>query len=201
MIPLLSLNHIKSGYNNLPVIEDISLHIDGGEMWGIIGPNGAGKTTLIKTISGLLKPLQGSVKINNRELKKINHRQRAQKIAVVKQSMTPAFITVYDYLMLGRHPYFKNFQFRESKQDRDTVKQYLKLTNIEKYAGHYINQLSGGELQLAQIARAFIQQPELLLLDEPTAHLDITHQIKILDLLLKQNRENGLTVIMIQHDL
>lgn len=128
-------------------------------------------------------------------------REKAQRIAVVSQNTEILDITVEDYVMMGRMPYRKQFHFFESKNDFEIAEEYMKLTNVLHLRTKLMSQLSGGEQQLAAIARALTQQPHLLLLDEPTSHLDITHQVQILNLIQKLNTQLNLTVLIIIHDL
>ena len=192
---------LSCGYGNQIVLDKIDFKIKSGEMLGVIGPNGCGKTTLLKTISGFLKPLAGSMQLKGRDLNQCPMATVSRSLAVVNQNPAPISISVKEYVTMGRLPYFKKFQFFECPEDRIIIEQNLELTDSTKNMHRSMNELSGGERQLAQIARALTQQPEILLLDEPTSHLDITHQIRILDLVRKLNKESGLTVIMVIHDL
>lgn len=192
---------LKCGYGNGFHIKGVSLEISKGELVGIIGPNGSGKTTLFKGISGDLKAKQGEILLDGEILHKLNLKQRAKKVAVVSQFQEVAAITVEDFVMMGRLPYRQRFQFFESSKDSDLVKKYMKQTGVYKHRKKLMSQLSGGEQQLAAIAQALCQEPQLLLMDEPTSHLDITHQVKVLNLIQKLNSEMGLTVLLIIHDL
>src|SRR5690554_7187190 len=128
-------------------------------------------------------------------------RSKARRIAVVSQFVDAADISVEDYVLLGRLPYRAPFQFFEPQRDVLLARKYMRLTGIWKHRKKYLSQLSGGEQQLAAIAQALTQEPELLLLDEPTSHLDITHQVQVLNLIQRLNKELKLTVLMIIHDL
>lgn len=183
------------------MLEEISFEIKKGDFVGIIGPNGSGKTTLFKGISGELNTLAGSSRLNGEFIQKMNLKQRAQNLAVVTQNIEVGSMTVEEYVLMGRIPYRKQFQFFETKSDIAIAEKYMELTGVNALKNKFMNVLSGGEQQLAGIARALTQEPELLLLDEPTSHLDITHQVQTLNLIRRLSEQLGLTVLMIIHDL
>ena len=168
---------------------------------GIIGPNGSGKTTLFRGISGELSTLKGRIILNGQQTQKMSLREKARNIAVVTQQIEAGNMTVEEYVLMGRIPYQRQFQFFETADDIAIAEKYMKLTGIDNLRDKNMNSLSGGEQQLAGIARALTQEPELLLLDEPTSHLDITHQVQILNLIQRLREELSLTVLMIIHDL
>lgn len=182
-------------------LSDIGFSMQKGSFTGIIGPNGSGKTTLFRGITGALPTLRGEVLLRGKNLQTMSLKGRAQNIAIVSQFVDTDQISVEDYVLLGRIPYHRQFQFFESKNDFSIARKYMELTDVYQYKDKLMTELSGGEQQRAAIARALTQEPELLLLDEPTAHLDITHQVKILDLLNRLNQEMELTVLMVIHDL
>jgi len=128
-------------------------------------------------------------------------KEKAQNVAIVTQNIEVGSMTVEEYVLMGRIPYRSQFQFFETKEDISIANKYLELTGVTRLKDKYMNALSGGEQQLAGIARALTQEPELLLLDEPTSHLDITHQVQILNLIRRLSHDLGLTVLMIIHDL
>ena len=198
---MLQIDQLKCGYGNKFHISEITFHVPRGGFTGIIGPNGSGKTTLFRGISAELEPDRGVVMVNGRDVKKMNQRERAQHMAIVTQEIEDANITVEDYVLMGRLPYRRPFQFFETKEDYRIAHKYLKLTDVFRLKDKFMYQLSGGEKQLAAIARALTQEPKLLLLDEPTSHLDITHQVQVLNLIQRLNSQLGLTVLMIIHDL
>ncbi len=189
------------GYPGKFVLEAVHFEIKKGDFVGIIGPNGSGKTTLFNGISGELATLSGSTRLNGKSIQKMSLKERAQNIAVVTQNIEVGSMTVEEYVLMGRIPYRKQFQFFETKTDIEIAEKYMKLTGVTPLRDKHMNALSGGEQQLAGIARALTQEPELLLLDEPTSHLDITHQVQILNLIRRLSNELGLTVLMIIHDL
>ena len=201
MYRVMQINNIFSGYSDNEILHGVSFAAAKGELIGIIGPNGCGKTTLLRTLTGILKPSHGEILIEDKKLSKLSHRHIAKNIAVVTQSIDPVAMTVYDYVLMGRFPYHSRFQFFDRKDDYELAEKYMKLTDVYTLKDKFMSEISGGERQRAQVARALVQQPLILLLDEPTSHLDITHQIKILDLIKRLNRELKLTVIMVIHDL
>ncbi|MEN6569091.1 MAG: ABC transporter ATP-binding protein [Rikenellaceae bacterium] len=195
------IDNISCGYGNKFKISEISISVNQGNFLGIIGPNGSGKTTLFRAITGDLKIESGSIKLNGKNLKKFSQKERAQNIAIVTQDIESPDITVEDYVLMGRLPFHKGYQFFESKEDVRVAEKYMTMTAVNKMKNKYLSQLSGGERQMVAITRALVQEPKLLLLDEPTSHLDIALQIQILNLVQQLNAELGLTVLMIIHDL
>lgn len=198
---ILTADNISCGYGEKPVIEDISFSIEQGELVGIIGPNGSGKTTLLRAISRILKPKSGKVTFTGKDIWQMRYRDLARSVAVVSQRFQSSWMSVEEFVLMGRIPYFDRFQFIESRRDREIAQKYIDLTGIAHLREKQMEEISGGERQLAQIAKALTQEPELLLLDEPTSHLDITHQVGMLDLIKRLNRELGITVVMVLHDL
>lgn len=195
------IEDFSCGYPGKFVLDAVSFEIKKGDFVGIIGPNGSGKTTLFNGISGELPTLSGRAKLNGESIQKMSLKQRAQNIAVVTQNIEVGSMTVEEYVLMGRIPYRRQFQFFETKSDIEIAEKYMNLTGVTPLKKKYMNALSGGEQQLAGIARALAQEPELLLLDEPTSHLDITHQVQILNLIRQLSNELSLTVLMIIHDL
>lgn len=198
---LLTLRNVTTGYRKEPVLKGIDLSIAKSDLAGVIGPNGSGKTTLLKAATRVLRPWQGEIMLNERSIWGVSQKEMAREIAVVSQTLEPVMMTVYEYILLGRFPYYKEFQLFGSKEDERIAYKYMDLTDTMRLKDAPMNEISGGERQLAQIARALTQEPDILFLDEPTAHLDITHQVKILDLIKRLNGALGLTVVMVLHDL
>jgi iron complex transport system ATP-binding protein len=195
------IEDFSCGYPGRFVLHDISFEIEKGQFVGIIGPNGSGKTTLFKGISGELATLNGRSMLNGSYIQKMNLKEKAQNIAVVTQNIEVGNMTVEEYVLMGRIPYQRQFQFFETREDVAVAEKYMALTGVSDLRDKNMNALSGGEQQLAGIARALTQEPQLLLLDEPTSHLDITHQVQILNLIRRLSENLGLTVLMIIHDL
>lgn len=195
------IEHFSCGYPGRFIVDDISIDIPKGKFVGIIGPNGSGKTTLFKGITAELPPLAGKSVLYGESVHKMSLKRRAQNLAIVTQNIVTGDMSVEEYVLMGRLPYRRQFQFFESEHDFSIARKYMKLTGVEHLKDKPMNALSGGEQQLAGIARALTQEPELLLLDEPTSHLDISHQVQILNLIRRLSHDLRLTVLMIIHDL
>ena len=182
-------------------LHDVSVRISPGSLTGLLGPNGCGKTTLLKLLSGVLKPELGSVRLGDREVRLLSPRAVAQQIAVVPQETHPAFdFTVLEMVLMGRHPHLGAFQL-EGPTDLAIARDAMIATGIAHLAGRAYMTLSGGEKQRVVIASALAQQPRVLLLDEPTASLDLGYQLEIASLLKQLNRERGVTMVLATHDL
>ncbi len=201
MPEFIKIEKLRCGYPGNFMLERISFEIEKGSFTGIIGPNGSGKTTLFKAITGELSIKEGNIFLNKTDTSIMTLRQKARKIAIVTQNTEAADISVEDYVLMGRLPYKRPFQLFETKKDYKLANKFMKLTGVLKYKNKLMCELSGGEQQLAAIARALTQEPDLLLLDEPTSHLDISHQMQILNLIQQLNENMNLTVLMIIHDL
>lgn len=197
----LALKNVSCGYGRNFNLQHISFSVKQGSLSGIIGPNGSGKTTLFRGITGELSINTGTVSINNCNLKGMPLKEKARQMAVVTQFVDVMDITVMEYVLMGRLPYRQHFRFFETEHDIEVAEKYMALTGVSRFRDKLMSQLSGGEQQLAGLARALAQEPNILLLDEPTSHLDITHQIQVLNLIQKLNTELKLTVLMIIHDL
>ena len=192
---------LSFGYNGQPVLDGISLNIGAGERIGVLGPNGAGKTTLLRLLSGTRTPVTGSVLLDGRSLSAMPRLELARKIAVVPQEfVVPFAFTAREIVEMGRTPHVGLLRGMRSNDWR-AVQYAMQLTHTIDLAGRVFNELSGGERQRVIIAMALAQEPEVLLLDEPTQQLDITRQAEILDLVSKLNRSRDLTVVAAIHDL
>jgi len=198
---MLEIKNLTCGYDAKFFLKDINLKIESKELVGIIGPNGSGKTTLLKGITRVLKPKTGGIFFEGKNIAQMGFGELAKRIAVVSQSFETGSMSVEEFVLLGRIPHFERFQFLETKMDFEIVRKCMALTDTFRFKDRPISEISGGERQLALIARALAQEPKLLLLDEPTTHLDITHQVGVLDLISRLNKELSLTVIMVLHDL
>jgi iron complex transport system ATP-binding protein len=199
---ILEVHGLSCGYVKNLILHDVSFAVQPGECVGIIGPNGSGKTTLLRAINGLLPLNEGTVFFEGVPTAQMGHRELAMQVAVVTQSpeAIPPF-SIEEFVLLGRVPHWRRFQFLETEGDVEIAEQAMALTGITSLRGRRMGELSGGERQLACVARALAQQPQVLFLDEPTAHLDIGHQVQIMDLLKQLNREQSLTIIVVLHDL
>ncbi len=183
------------------VLQDISFKIERGEFVGVIGPNGSGKSTLLKLICRLLSPQKGEILLDNGSLKEMNQRDIAKKVAMVPQEAHSLFpFRVIEIVLMGRSPYLGHLMF-EGAQDLEIARRAMDWTETLSISERFIDELSGGERKRVFIARALAQEPEVILLDEPTANLDIHHQVDFLNLILSLNREKGLTIVMASHDL
>ncbi len=199
---LLEVQNITFGYDNKPLLYEVSLQVRKGEMVGLLGPNGSGKTTLLRLISGLLAPQRGAVVVEGRTLQAWGRRRAAQRIAVVPQELhIPFAFTVEHMVSLGRTPFVKPFFGTRTPHDQRVIADALELAGIGPFAERIFNELSGGERQRVMIAMALAQKPSLLLLDEPTSHLDIKYQIETLELVQHLNKEREVTIIAAMHDL
>lgn len=197
----LGVSQICFSYDGRPVLAGLSLEISTGERVAILGPNGAGKTTLLRLLSGVRTPNQGSILLDGRPLDSVPRPEVARKIAVVPQDLTiPFAFTAREVVELGRTPHLRLLSgFRAC--DRRAVEEAMALTDTTRLGGRIIQELSGGERQRVIIAMALAQEPEILLLDEPTHLLDIGRQAEILDLITELNLRGTLTVVAAIHDL
>jgi len=198
---VLEIKNLTCGYDSKFILQDIDFKVEDREIVGIIGPNGSGKTTLLRAITRILKPEKGVIFLEGKDIWQMGFKELAKRIAVVPQSFGGGSMSVEEFVLLGRIPHFERFQFLETEKDLEITQRCMARTDTLKLKDQLMGQISGGERQLALISRALAQEPKLLLLDEPTTHLDITHQVGILDLIKRLNREFGLTVIMVLHDL
>ncbi|MDP3028094.1 MAG: ABC transporter ATP-binding protein [Deltaproteobacteria bacterium] len=199
--PLLKVASLVAGYQDRKIIDGISFGVPRGCFLGIIGPNGSGKTTLFRVITGFLKPWEGEVLYQGKNTSRIPASDIAKEIAVMPQGLESTFsFSVEELVAMGRFPHLGRLQ-KLGKRDRDVIRQVLELTDTEDFKDKKLFELSGGERQRVFLAQSLAQEPKLLLLDEPTAHLDIGHQIRILDVIKRLNRTEGMTVIVVLHDL
>ncbi len=198
---LLQLESITFGYGSQPLFAEVNLAIAAGEMVALLGPNGTGKTTLLRLATGAFQPQRGRVLLDGRDLRSLPRRQIARRIAVVPQEFTTPFaFTVRELVGLGRTPYI-SFLGTEKAADHQAIQEALEATGTAALAGRIFNELSGGEKQRVALALALAQQPDILLLDEPTTHLDLKYQIGVLELAQRLNRERGITILATMHDL
>lgn len=198
---MLEVQSLNVGYGARLVLRDISFKVGKGEIVALIGPNGTGKTTLMRTVSGVLKPRSGQLRVFGQDLTRISAAQRAKYISVVPQARDlPEDFTVLQTILLGRTPYL-GWLGQMSLQDRERVSWALKRVHLQELAQRPMGELSGGEQQRVLLARALAQDTPILLLDEPTSHLDLHHQSILLNLVQELAREKKLAVLMVLHDL
>ncbi|MGA9532828.1 MAG: heme ABC transporter ATP-binding protein [Anaerolineales bacterium] len=201
MSPALTLNDVSLGYPDRLVLTDISLEVEAGEVFAIVGPNGVGKSTLIKAASGILPLQAGRIEVDGGQVTEWSPDQRARRIAVVPQAthVPPAF-SARQVVAMGRTPYLGWLE-REGPADRAQTEAALERTATMELAERPMGELSGGERQRVLIARALAQSAAVMLLDEPTAHLDLRHQDQILKLIQALAHDEGLAVLIALHDL
>jgi iron complex transport system ATP-binding protein len=197
---VLTINNVDCYYDSLKIVENVSFSVKTGGFIGILGPNGSGKSTLLKSISRTLKPHKGSVLLDDQDIYGLKPIDLAKKLAVVSQGTVIAFsFTVLDVVLMGRSPHISRFAM-ESEKDVAIAKKSLEQTGTLHLKNRLITELSGGEKQRVIISRALAQEPEVLLLDEPTTHLDVSNQIEIMDILKGLCAENKLMIIGVFHD-
>lgn len=198
---VLEATHIDIAINKKTIIHDLSLAIPECKITAIIGPNGCGKSTTLKAIARILPCANGSISFLGKDIHSLSHREFARCLAILTQSpVAPTDLTVQDLVEMGRFPH-RSFLGRGDKDDAQHVAWALEQTNMTSMSHRLLHTLSGGERQRAWIAMALAQRPQVLLLDEPTTYLDICHQLEVMQLLDKLNKELGLTVVMVIHDL
>lgn len=194
----ISLQNLTFRYDRDPVLKEIRVDMDRGDMVALVGPNGSGKSTLIKCINGILPVREGDVLIDGASVRSIPAVQRARLMAYVPQSEQKSVpVQVFDAVLLGRKPYI---QWRPSRADLESTAEILRRLDLEDVAMREVHRLSGGQQQRVYIARALNQQPDILLLDEPTANLDLKYQMETLELLRELARD-GITVVIAMHDI
>lgn len=198
---MIEVTNLSFSYGADPVLQDVSLRIGAGEFVGLLGPNGSGKSTLLKLLSGLFSPCRGEITFKGKRLTSLDRKELARQVAVVPQESPIVFpFRALEVVLMGRYPHLKGLAL-EGKRDLEVAQEAMALTDTRHLADRCITELSGGEKQRVIIARALVQQPELLLLDEPTTFLDIRHQVAIYELLRRLNRQEGLTLVAVLHDL
>ena len=182
-------------------LSPLSMTIESGEIFAIIGPNSAGKTTLIRLLTRVVRPSSGAIVLDGRSLAAVPAPALARAVAVVPQGLPAAFpFTIEELVLMGRYPHGPDRYF-ESAADRAAAQAAMEATGVLELASLPLEELSGGERQRAVLARALAQEPDLLVLDEPTAHLDLRHQAECVELLRRVNAERGMTVVLVSHDL
>lgn len=198
---MLNMTDLSVRYGARTILENISLNIAGGEMLALIGPNGAGKSTFIKAVSGVIPAQRGKIQVNGQDVTRLSPLQRARCMAVIPQAaaLPPAF-TVWQTVLLGRTPHL-NFLGQPSQKDEEIARRSLERVNALDLAERHVGELSGGEAQRVLMARALAQSAPLLLMDEPTAHLDLKYQLNILSLASSLAHRDGFAVLIVLHDL
>ena len=199
---VLAADSISFGYDrSTPVLRKITFQVEQGEFLSIVGPNGSGKTTLLRLLDRIYLPMEGTISLLGKPMDSYSRSALARRIAFVPQDSGSFFpFTVHEVVLMGRAPHMRGRLF-ESDQDRAVARRAMELTDVQRLADKPLGSLSGGERQRAFIARALAQEAPVILLDEPNAHLDITHQADIFHLLRTLNRDGGVTVVSVSHDL
>jgi iron complex transport system ATP-binding protein len=200
-VAALLVEDLTVGYQDHPVVKGVSFAVTKGSIFGLIGPNGSGKTTLFRCICALMKPWGGSVFLCDEDVSTMPKKKLAQKAAFIPQIHTVTFpYTVEEYVLMGRYPH-RGRMMPFTSEDRRIVAETLEMLDLAEVRSQRIQRLSGGEMQRVFLACGLAQKPEILLMDEPTTHLDIGHQIRLLDLVEDLSHASGLTVLVTLHDL
>ncbi|GAA0720423.1 ABC transporter ATP-binding protein [Clostridium malenominatum] len=198
---VLKIENLTVSYKNYKVLDDINLNIERGKIYSIIGPNGSGKTTLIRAITRSIKADKGQVLLDECNIFKMKTKNIAKKMALLCQSNeTISDVTVRELVQYGRFTH-KEWWKGIANEDNKIVEWAIEKTGLSNFKNRKINALSGGERQRAWIAMAIAQKPEILILDEPTTYLDICHQLEILELISRLNKEENITIVMVIHDI
>ncbi|MBC7082076.1 MAG: heme ABC transporter ATP-binding protein [Firmicutes bacterium] len=192
---------IRCMYGIITALDGVSLSVSGGELVGVLGPNGSGKTTLLRARAGALRPISGKVTLDGRDIHRMSARAVARRLAVVPQNgYTPFSFSVKDIVLMGRWAHLGRFA-GETRRDIEAAARAMEATQVAHLAMRPITELSYGERQRVMVARALAQEPRILLLDEPTSHLDPRHQVEIMDLVWSLSRQDGLGVVAVLHDV
>lgn len=198
---MIQVHHINYSIDGQPILKDVSLEIPKGKIITIVGPNGCGKSTLLKIISRILKQESGEVLFDHRNVRAMDTKELARRMAVLPQKKSISVdLSVEQLVQYGRYPH-TGFGGRFSKEDHQKVEQAMEAAGILRLRHRAIGTLSGGENQMAWIAMCLAQDPEVILLDEPTTYLDICYQLEVLELVRSLNQKMGLTIVMVLHDI
>ncbi|MFW5730756.1 MAG: ABC transporter ATP-binding protein [Desulfonatronovibrionaceae bacterium] len=195
---ILSVQDLCVGYNQCLVLKDLNFSVAPGEMLTILGPNGVGKTTLLKCINRILHPRSGAVLVEDADVFRMNSQEIATRLGYVAQKSEAGRMTAFDAVLLGRKPYLR---WSVSEKDLKIVDAAIQRMGLSHLALRHIDQISGGELQKVCIARALVQEPTVILLDEPTSSLDLKNQLDIMNTIRKIVKEHGIAAVMTMHDL
>ncbi len=195
---VMSVDGLAFKYPSHSVLSDVAFSVEKGECLAILGTNGTGKSTLLKCLNKILKPQTGDIFIEEKNIQEMNRIELAQKIVYVSQNIQSSRCTVFDTILLGRKPYIK---WNITQKDLDIVNNVMKMLQLEDYSLRYIDELSGGELQKVLIGRALAQEPEVLMLDEPTSSLDLKNQLEVISIVKKIVREKQIAAVVTMHDL
>ena len=198
---MLRIEDLSLSYGDKPVVQNLNLRVKKGQVVSIIGPNASGKSTILKSIAGIIKPVSGKIFIEEKDISKMDSKKLAQKVSILlQQNKTLDDMSIEELVYFGRYPHKKWFEGFEAS-DKKIIEEVMKLTNTFALRDKTLETLSGGERQRAWIAMALAQEPDILLFDEPTTYLDLAHQIEFLELVNRLNKETGVTVVLVLHDL
>ncbi|MBV6684363.1 ABC transporter ATP-binding protein [Bacillus sp. JRC01] len=201
MSKCLQTKDLTLAYGERTIIDQMDLDIPKGEITVFIGGNGCGKSTLLRSIARLLKPKEGSVLLDGESISRLSTKEVARKMAILPQTpVSPEGLTVLQLVKQGRYPH-QSWLKQWSRKDEEIVEDALRATGMEEFRDRKVDELSGGQRQRAWIALTLAQDTDIILLDEPTTYLDMTHQIEILDLLFELNEREGRTIVMVLHDI
>lgn len=195
---ILTVNGMKFHYPGRPVIDDASFSVEKGELLAVLGTNGTGKTTLLKVINRILRPAAGVVLIGKDPVSELSRNDLAKRISYVEQQRSSSRSTVFNAVLLGRRPYIR---WDVTHEDMKIANRALETLELSDYALRYLDELSGGELQKVVLARALAQEPQVLLLDEPTSSLDLKNQLEVLHMIRQITQERGIAAVIAIHDL
>lgn len=195
------IEELTAGYENNPIFENLNASIEYGKITTIIGPNGCGKSTLLKTIGRILKKEHGHVYLQDQDMQKLSTKDIAKRLAILAQSPSaPPQLKVGELISYGRYPHRKNVN-RLTPEDHEMIDWAMEVTQTAEFADRELSQLSGGQRQRVWLAMALAQKTDILLLDEPTTYLDMAHQIEVLKIVQKINKEHGCTIVMVLHEI
>ena len=201
MTDIIRCENLTIGYNKMPLIKDINIAVKRGEIVTLIGPNGAGKSTLLKSLSRQLEPIEGSVYLDDKKLSEMSGSDLSKKVAILfTDRITGEMMNCYDVVATGRYPYTGYFGVLGAK-DREIIENTMKLVKVDDLCDKDFKKISDGQRQRIMLARALCQEPEIVLLDEPTSFLDIRHKLEFLSILEQMKEDKKLTVIMSVHEL
>lgn len=199
---MLSTRNLTIKINGKLILDNINLSFSPGKRTAIIGPNGCGKSTLLKAVSGLSRHYQGDIILDGQNINNWSRKKIAKKMAILPQGATaPTDLTVKELVAYGRFPYRSLLKSSDNQKDKEIIAQAMAKTKVDKFASRLVATLSGGERQRTWIAMALAQQPQILLLDEPTTYLDIAHQLEVMQIITELNRQENMTIIMVLHDI
>lgn len=198
---MIRVQHVTKTYGGRPVVQAVGFEVAAGETLGIIGPNGSGKSTLLKLLAGIEAPDTGAIELDARRVSSYSRKQLARMLAVLEQdALPPVGFTVREVVEMGRFP-FQNWLGEEERDSSTLIAGIMRQLSLERLAQRTLDGLSGGERQRVALAKVMIQEPRILLLDEPTTYLDIGYQVQMMDMVERWKRKSGLTVVAVLHDL